>query len=90
RVGEQDGTCVVDVTDSGVGIPVADRVHLFERFYRASTASGISGSGLGLAISKAIAEAHGGTIRIADSGGSGTRFVVQIPLRVPAEAEVTL
>ncbi len=85
RVGEHNGTCQVEVTDSGIGIPAADRAHLFERFYRASTATGTAGSGLGLAISKAIAEAHGGTIRIADSGGSGTRVVVEIPLHVAAE-----
>jgi signal transduction histidine kinase len=90
RVGGQGGTCQVEVTDSGIGIPLEDRGHLFERFYRASTATGTAGSGLGLAISKAIAQAHGGTIRIADSGGSGTRFVVEIPLHVPAEAEVSL
>jgi PAS domain S-box-containing protein len=88
RAGEQNGTCQVEVTDSGIGIPAADRAHLFERFYRASTATGTAGSGLGLAISKAIAEAHGGTIRIADSGGSGTRVVVELPLH--AAAEVTL
>ena len=87
RVGEQDGMCVVEVTDSGIGIPAEEQSHLFERFYRASTATGTAGSGLGLAISKAIAEAHGGTIRIADSGGSGTRFVVEIPLHVAAEAD---
>jgi PAS domain S-box-containing protein len=90
RVGGQGGTCQVEVTDSGIGIPLEDRGHLFERFYRASTATGTAGSGLGLAISKAIAQAHGGTIRIADSGGSGTRFVVEIPLHVPAQAEVSL
>ena len=84
QVREQDGTCQVEVTDSGIGIPAADRAHLFERFYRASTATGTAGSGLGLAISKAIAEAHGGTIRIADSSGSGTRVVVEIPLNVAA------
>jgi PAS domain S-box-containing protein len=88
RVGEKGGTCVVEVTDSGIGIPPGERAHLFERFYRASTATGTAGSGLGLAISKAIAEAHGGTIRIADSGGSGTRFVVEIPLHVAAEASL--
>ena len=87
RVGEQDGMCVVEVTDSGIGIPAEEQSHLFERFYRASTATGTAGSGLGLAISKAIAEAHGGTIRIADSGGSGTRFVLEIPLHVAAEAD---
>ena len=88
RVGEQDGICQVEVTDSGIGIPAAERAHLFERFYRASTATGTAGSGLGLAISKAIAEAHGGTIRIADSGGSGTRFVLEIPLHVTAEVSL--
>jgi signal transduction histidine kinase len=86
RVAEHDGTCQLEVTDSGIGIPVAERAHLFERFYRASTATGTAGSGLGLAISKAIAEAHGGTIRITDSGGTGTRFVVDIPIAVRAEA----
>ena len=85
RVREQDGTCQVEVTDSGIGIPVADRAHLFERFYRASTATGTAGSGLGLAISKAIAEAHGGTIRIADSSGSGTRVLLEIPMHVAAQ-----
>jgi PAS domain S-box-containing protein len=85
RVREQDGTCQVEVTDSGIGIPAADRTHLFERFYRASTATGTAGSGLGLAISKAIAEAHGGTIRIADSSGSGTRVLVEIPLHVAVQ-----
>jgi PAS domain S-box-containing protein len=85
RVREQDGTCQVEITDSGIGIPVADRTHLFERFYRASTATGTAGSGLGLAISKAIAEAHGGTIRIADSSGSGTRVLVEIPLHVAVQ-----
>ena len=85
RVREQDGTCQVEVTDSGIGIPAADRTHLFERFYRASTATGTAGSGLGLAISKTIAEAHGGTIRIADSSGSGTRVLVEIPLHVAVQ-----
>ena len=85
RVREQDGTCQVEVTDSGIGIPVADRAHLFERFYRASTATGTAGSGLGLAISKAIAEAHGGTIRIADSSGSGTRVLLEIPMHVAVQ-----
>ena len=88
RVGEQNGICHVEVTDSGIGIPAGERAHLFERFYRASTATGTAGSGLGLAISKAIAGAHGGTIRIADSSGSGTRFVVEIPLHVGAEVSL--
>ncbi len=83
---ERDGICRVTVRDSGVGIPAAERDRLFERFYRASTASGTAGSGLGLAISRAIAEAHGGTLRLADSPGPGTTFVFAVPVRVAAEA----
>jgi PAS domain S-box-containing protein len=85
---ERDGTCQVTVRDSGVGIPPAERARLFERFYRASTASGTAGSGLGLAISKAIAEAHGGTLRIVDSPGPGTTFRLAVPVTVPAGARL--
>jgi PAS domain S-box-containing protein len=85
---ERDGMCQVTVADSGVGIPDAERDRLFERFYRASTASGTAGSGLGLAISKAIAEAHGGTLRILDTAGPGTTFLLAVPVTVPAEARL--
>jgi signal transduction histidine kinase len=85
---ERDGMCQVTVADSGVGIPAAERDRLFERFYRASTASGTAGSGLGLAISKAIAEAHGGTLRILDTPGPGTTFLLAVPVTVPAEARL--
>ena len=87
RVREVDGTCRISVADTGIGIPRADRKHLFERFYRASTAtaSGITGTGLGLAISKAIAESHGGTLELADEDGPGTVFVVELPLTMREE-----
>jgi PAS domain S-box-containing protein len=86
RVSDDSGRCRIEVTDSGVGIPPAERAHLFERFYRASTAAGVAGTGLGLAISKAIVEGHGGTIGVADADGGGTRFTVELPLLVRAEA----
>jgi signal transduction histidine kinase len=87
RVRELDGTCRISVTDTGIGIPREDRKHLFQRFYRASTAtaSGITGTGLGLAISKAIAESHGGTLELADEDGPGTVFVVELPLTMREE-----
>jgi signal transduction histidine kinase len=86
---EHAGMCRVTVADSGVGIPPAERGRLFERFYRASTASGMAGSGLGLAISKAIAEAHGGSLRIVDSAGPGTTVLLAVPVAVPVTGPVT-
>jgi PAS domain S-box-containing protein len=86
---EHAGMCRVTVADSGVGIPPAERGRLFERFYRASTASGTAGSGLGLAISKAIAEAHGGSLRIVDSAGPGTTVLLAVPVAVPVTGPVT-
>jgi hypothetical protein len=54
-----------------------------------SLASGTAGSGLGLAISKAIAEAHGGSLRIVDSPGPGTTFLLAVPVTVPVTGPVT-
>jgi PAS domain S-box-containing protein len=81
-VERQNGSCRIRVSDSGIGIPKGDREHLFERFFRASSATdrGITGTGLGLAISKAIAESHDGTIELADGDGPGAVFVVELPL----------
>jgi signal transduction histidine kinase len=84
----QDSSCRVLVSDTGIGIPAQDRPHMFQRFFRASSAAkhGIGGTGLGLAISKAIAEAHGGTIRLGEQDGPGTVFVVELPLAIHEEA----
>ncbi|MBV9604901.1 MAG: CHASE3 domain-containing protein [Solirubrobacterales bacterium] len=87
RVVRRNGSCRITVHDTGIGIPKADRDRLFERFYRASSATeqGITGTGLGLAISKAIAESHQGTIEVADGDGPGTTFVVELPLTTREE-----
>jgi two-component system phosphate regulon sensor histidine kinase PhoR len=86
-VAAQDGTCRISVRDTGIGIPPGEREHLFERFYRTSTATarGIKGTGLGLAISKAIAESHDGTLKLGDADGPGTEFVVELPLAIREE-----
>jgi signal transduction histidine kinase len=80
---------VIAVSDTGVGIPDADKAHLFERFFRASTAIGaaVPGTGLGLAITKAIAEAHGGTICTEEAPGGGTTFRVELPLVALSDAD---
>lgn len=87
RVARRNGSCRITVRDTGIGIPKSERDRLFERFYRASSATerGITGTGLGLAISKAIAESHDGTIQLADDDGPGATFVVELPLTTREE-----
>ena len=74
---EGEQALVISVIDDGTGIDAADLPHVFERFYRSdqSRLHGIAGTGLGLAITKAIVEAHGGTVAVA-SGGPGQGAVV--------------
>ena len=73
---------VIEIADTGIGIPQAEQSRLFQRFFRSSTATeqAIPGTGLGLVISKAIAEAHGGSIGVTSAPGEGTCFRVEIPL----------
>jgi signal transduction histidine kinase len=82
----EGGHAVVEIADTGIGIPLGEQSRLFQRFFRSSTATeqAIPGTGLGLVISRAIAEAHGGTIGVASLPGEGTTFRVEIPLE-PAE-----
>jgi signal transduction histidine kinase len=86
-VSREPGSCLIQVADTGIGIPADEREHLFERFYRTPTATGhgISGAGLGLAVCKTIAEAHEGTIGVTGTRGGGTAFVVQLPLATQEE-----
>jgi signal transduction histidine kinase len=72
----------LEISDTGVGIPEDELDKLFERFYRASTATAIKGTGLGLSITKGIVEAHGGSIAVRSAPGVGTTFIVDLP--VPA------
>jgi signal transduction histidine kinase len=83
RVERNGGAAVVEVADSGIGIPEAERERLFQRFFRSSRATehAIQGTGLGLAISAAIVEAHGGTIAAEPAPGGGTVFRFALPLR---------
>lgn len=78
----EDEVAIIDVADTGDGVPPAERARLFERLYRASGAveQQIPGAGLGLAIALAIAKAHHGTIAIPRSDSTGTTFRVQLPL----------
>jgi signal transduction histidine kinase len=79
--GPRPETTSVTVSDNGIGIPAEQYPQLFERFFRASNAvqKGIKGTGLGLAITKAIVEAHGGSIAATPAPGGGTSFTVVLP-----------
>jgi two-component system, OmpR family, phosphate regulon sensor histidine kinase PhoR len=77
-----EGSAVITVTDTGIGIPAKDQEELFTRFFRASNAvqQSIPGTGLGLAIVRTIVTNHGGTIDLTSREGQGTTFTVRIPL----------
>jgi signal transduction histidine kinase len=71
---------VIEVSDSGPGIPAEARTQVFEPYY--TTKSG--GNGLGLAVTRRIVEAHGGTVTAGDAPGGGARFRIVLPARAVA------
>jgi len=73
---------LIDVSDSGKGIPESEKQHLFEKFYRLPN-SGTGGSGLGLSIAKGFVEAHGGTVNVANRPQGGALFCITLPAEVP-------
>lgn len=84
--GSEDGDAVlVDVADTGSGIPADDLVHVFDRFWRGEKSRNrrTGGSGLGLAIVRKLAEAHGGSATAVSTPGEGSVFT----LRLPADAK---
>ena len=77
----------ISIIDDGIGIDAADLPHVFDRFYRTDQSRNrtIEGTGLGLAITRAIVEAHGGTISVASDGlGQGATVIFRLPLGNPA------
>ena len=87
-VSVEEGRVVIAVSDNGIGIPVEDMPHIFERFYRVDKARSrqIGGTGLGLSIVGDTVQRRGGEIGVAPREGGGTVFTVSFP---QAEPEVT-
>ena len=82
KLESQNGLAVLTVADTGQGIAAENLPQVFGRFFRAdSSRTGAGNSGLGLAITKAIVEAHGGTIQVASEENVGTIFTVRLPIR---------
>ncbi|MBV8258532.1 MAG: PAS domain-containing protein [Actinobacteria bacterium] len=87
RVSESESTALIEVADSGMGIPAGEQSELFGRFFRTSSAQreAIGGVGLGLSITKSLVEAHGGRIGVHSTEGVGTTFTVHLPLAAAEE-----
>ena len=88
--GERD-QLIIDVVDSGPGIPADERKRIFEAFYQGKTPQGghVKGTGIGLSVVTEFVNAHGGSIEIFEAKAGGAHFRVRLPLRqaVPAARE---
>ena len=82
RLSRSDGEAVLEVSDTGIGIPPESILRIFERFYRVDKgrAREEGGTGLGLAIVKHVAQAHGGNVEVESRLGQGSTFRVRLPI----------
>ena len=77
---ETNDKVLLSIADQGAGIEPSEQALIFERFYRGrSQALGTSGTGMGLAISRAIVDAHGGSIGVTSQPGRGSVFTLTMP-----------
>ena len=83
---QQDETAIIEVHDSGPGIPGGLREQVFEPFFTTKA----RGGGLGLPIARRTAELHGGTLELTCPDGGGTVMTVTLPLRPSAGVSQTL
>ncbi|MFJ7973944.1 ATP-binding protein [Psychrobacillus sp. NPDC096389] len=83
KLSKTAGQIIIEVKDTGYGIPSEDLPYVFERFYKADKARtrGKSGTGLGLAIAKNIVERHDGHLSVESEVGVGTSFIIKLPLK---------
>jgi two-component system sensor histidine kinase BaeS len=79
RTGQDGPDAVLEVADTGIGIPVEELPLIFDRFWRGQAAAQTSGSGIGLAVAAELAAAHGGTLAAASQPGEGTRLTLTLP-----------
>jgi two-component system, OmpR family, sensor kinase len=79
EVYQEGNRIVIEVSDSGRGIPEEDLPHVWEELYRSQSVHGIPGSGLGLALVKAIVEKHDGDVEIHSEPGESTTVRIDVP-----------
>jgi two-component system capsular synthesis sensor histidine kinase RcsC len=73
------------VSDTGIGIPLAKQAHLFEPFYQVPGSAQEGGAGLGLSICASLSELMGGNLRVVSEHGLGSRFILDVPLTILAD-----
>jgi len=78
RVVREGSQAVLEISDSGPGVPEPERDKIWRRLYRVDSSRSQRGLGLGLSLVKAITEAHGGTVEVSQSSLGGARFVVRL------------
>lgn len=81
RIQRENGNATVAVIDHGVGISTQDQANLFTRFGRIQTTQHVQGTGLGLWLSREIARMHDGDLTVQSEPGSGSTFVLAVPLK---------
>ena len=84
RASQSESSVSIEVADTGIGIPEAERQSVWAELARGSNAAGRSGAGLGLPLVRLVIERHGGHVRLTSRQGVGTSVVLTLPL--PAEA----
>lgn len=82
RVKQDDSHVIVGVCDQGMGVSKADLENIYNRFYRAASASDVEGTGLGLSIVRQIAHLHKGEVYCESEEGKGAYFYMRLPLLV--------
>ncbi|MBQ3426069.1 MAG: HAMP domain-containing protein [Clostridia bacterium] len=85
RLRRADGSIIIEVEDTGPGIPDSEKTRVFERFYRLddSRARDTGGTGLGLAITNEAIRLLGGSIEVVDGSAGGSRFTIRLPENTP-------
>jgi signal transduction histidine kinase len=74
-----NGTAIVEVADTGMGIPADELQSIFQPFHRGSHTADIGGTGIGLALSRQLTEAMGGRLSVASTLGHGSTFAIELP-----------
>lgn len=80
RAFEAEASVVIEVADTGPGVPEAEQLFVWQELYRGQTTRAIQGTGLGLALVRAVVQRHGGQTSLRSRVGQGTVFIVRLPI----------